>query len=98
MKKDENIYSTRDLNLAATLISLSFNLVGIDYQVEGTRERPVGYFNFEDSKELQETIRNFWARRLAVEPIEFSQNIRSLKAQINTEYKSPHSEFSTGGK
>lgn len=91
----EDLYSTRDLNLAATLITLRFELSGIDYQVEGTRQRPVGYFNFEDSKELQETISNFWARKLAVEPTEFSSNVRGLKAQINTAYKSPHSKFST---
>jgi len=98
MKNNENVYSTRDLNLAATLLSTGFGLIGIDYQVEGERNRPVGYFNFEDSESIQDAIKKFWARKLAVEPIEFAGNIRSLKAQINTEYKSPHSKFSTEGK
>ena len=99
MTEEKNkAYSTRDLNLAATLLTLHFELVGIDYQVEGTNRRPVGYFSFEDSKDLQQTIMNFWAKKLAVEPIEFAGNIRGLKAQINTVYKSPHSNFSTNQK
>ena len=93
--QEENTYSTRDLNLAATLITLRFELTGVDYQTEGVRPRPVGYFNFEDSKELQKAIKDFWARKLALEPIDFAGNIRGLKAQINTIYKSPHSKFST---
>lgn len=94
-KQEEEVYSTRDLNLAATLITLRFELTGIDYQVEGARNRPVGYFGFEDSKELQAAIKDFFARKIAVEPNEFAGNIRGLKAQINNVYKSPHSKFST---
>ncbi len=95
MKSEQknNSYSTRDLNLATTLITLHFIMEGVDYQIEGEKQRPVGYFNFEDSEELQNAIKKFWSGDLSVEPRQFMNNLRGLKAQINSFYKSPHSNF-----
>ena len=92
-EQSNNQFSTRDLNLATTLITLRFEMTGIDYQVEGEKQRPVGYFNFEDSMELQEATRKFWSGDLSVEPRNFMNNLRGLKAQINNFYKSPHSKY-----
>lgn len=93
-KKEEKIFVTRDLNLAATLITLKFPILGIDYQVEGERQRPVGYFNFNESDELLNAEKQFWARALNVEPREFVDNLRGIKTQLSNTYKSPHSKFS----
>lgn len=94
MKSEQkNIMSTRDLNLATTLMTLRFTMNGIDYQIEGEKQRPVGYFNFEDTIELQDAIKQFWSGDLSVEPRQFMNNLRGLKAQINSFYKSPHNNF-----
>ena len=41
------VFSTRDLYLASTLVTLHYELLGIDYQVEGIKPKPIGYFKFE---------------------------------------------------
>ena len=90
---EEKKFVTRDLTLAATLITLKFPLTGIDYQVEGERQRPVGYFNFKETEELLKATRLFMQRGLSVEPREMADNLRGLKAQLANEYKSPHSKY-----
>lgn len=92
-KTEEEKYVTRDLNLAATLITLKFPLLGIDYQVEGERQRPVGYFNFNKNEALTKAETQFWARDLNVEPRALVDNLRGLKTQLSNTYKSPHSKF-----
>lgn len=93
MKKNNNesdIYSTRDIYLSATLLTLRFTLTGIDYQYEGERNKPVGYFQFNSSPELYAACDNYWNKKLAIEPNEFVTNLRGLRAQINNYYKNPH--------
>ena len=93
MENEKRLYTTRDLYLASTLMSLGFDLNGIDYQSEGEHPRPVGYFSFEDNQDLQMAVKEYWAHKLAIEPQQFMVNLRNLKAQVNGAYKSPHSKF-----
>jgi len=92
-EKKPKTFSTRDLYLATTLITLRFYMVGVDYQVEGDRRLPVGYFKFEDTEDLQDAIKKFKQGLIAVEPRAFVTNLRSLKAEVNNVYKNPDSEF-----
>ena len=92
--ENEKIFSTRDIYLASTLMTLQFYLSGIDYQIEGERQRPVGYFNFKETTDLKDTEKKYWSGKLGVEPRAFIMNLRSLKAQINNAYKSPRADFS----
>ena len=94
MSDEQKIFSTRDLNLAATLVTLKFFNKSIDYQIEGNRGMPVGYFNFVQSKELDDTIQKYWRDELAVEPKAFTSTVRSLKAQITNVYKGPRVDTS----
>lgn len=87
----ENVFSTRDLTLAATLITLKFPMTGIDYQVEGTKQNPIGYFKFEDSPKLREARQKYTQALLAVEPKLFMTNIHGLKAEVTNAFKNPHS-------
>jgi hypothetical protein len=82
-------FSTRDLYLAATLMTLGFGIISVDYQVEGTRNMPVGYFNFEDSPEIKSAEQKYFQGSLAIEPRTFVTNLRGLKAQISNVYKGP---------
>lgn len=87
------IFSTRDINLAATLITLKFYLLGIDYQIEGVKNQPVGYFKFEDTEDLKEAKLKFMQSLLSVEPKLFTTNLKSLKSEIIGAFKNPHTKY-----
>ena len=88
-----NIFSTRDITLAATLVSLKFYLLGIDYQIEGVKNQAVGYFKFKDTPEIQEAKMKFMQSLLSVEPKLFATNLRSLKSEIIGASKNPHTNM-----
>ena len=91
--EEKKYFSTRDLYQATTLITVGFDMVGVNYQVEGDRQLPVGYFQFENTDELVETLKKYRQGQLTVEPRQFSTNLRSLKAEITNVYKNPNSNF-----
>jgi hypothetical protein len=86
-------FTTRDITLAASLTTLKFYLVNIDYQVEGSRQQPVGYFEFDDTQALRDAEKDFQRRKLMVEPREFIENLKNLKSQVTNVFKSPNSEY-----
>lgn len=87
----EKLYDTRDLYLAATLVTLKFYMKQVDFQIEG--DKAVGYFMFEETPELNSAVEKYWQGLLDVEPRQFVTNLRSLKAQVTNHYKSPHRQF-----
>ncbi len=80
-------FSTRDLYLASALVSKKFYMSRVDFQLEG--DKTVGYFNFENSQELEQTEKDYWQGKLLVEPREFVTAMRGLKAQVSNVYKNP---------
>ena len=91
MKNEKNeIFSTRDIYLASTLVTLKFDMVGIDYQINGSQNNPIGYFKFIDSPEIQKTKSMFVQGTLLVEPKTFVTNLKSLKSEIQNVYSNPH--------
>ena len=58
-KKEIKTFSTKDMHLAATFITLGFQLIGITYQTEGTKPFPVGYFEFAETPELMKVEKAF---------------------------------------
>lgn len=76
-------YQTRDIYLAATLITLRFPMIGINFQIEGTKPHPIGYFVFEQSEALNAAITEFWQGNIVIEPRTFITNMKGLKTQIN---------------
>jgi hypothetical protein len=91
--QNEEYFSTRDISLAATLLTLKFKMVGLDMQYEGTVSRPVGYFLFQRTEDVLETEKKYWARSLAIEPMLYQTHLKSLKAQVMNVYKSPQSGY-----
>ena len=83
--QNEN-FSTRDIYLSAVLLSLKFSLTNISMQIEGMRNQPIGYFSFENTKELAEVERKYWARKIAIEPIEFIDNLYKLKSEVTKSF------------
>lgn len=88
--ENNSIFSTRDIYLAATLVTLKFYLTGIDYQIEGDKNLPIGYFKFENNEEIQEAKSRYTQGLLLVEPKSFVTNLKSLKSEIVNIYKNPH--------
>ena len=86
--KNQKVFTTRDLYMAASLISLKFFMQGVDYQVEG--DKTVGYFNFEDNEKLREAIHKFRQRMLVIEPNTLFASMRELKSEVTTRYKRPN--------
>lgn len=84
------IYSTRDLYLAATLVTLKFYMVGVDYQLEGQKNLPIGYFKFEDTPELREARQKYLQGMILVEPQDYVQKMHSLKAEVQNMSLNPH--------
>ena len=89
--QEEKVYSTRDIYLAATLVTLKFPLLGVDYQVEGVKPKPIGYFKFVESPELHQTRSKYNQSLLSVEPKLFVSNLQSLKAEVVNMFHNPSS-------
>lgn len=83
-------WGTRDITLAAALMSLNFSLAGIDYQIEGINKRQVGYFNFLTNEKLIETEGKYLRGELLVEPRKFAGNVRVLKAEVVNSANNPY--------
>lgn len=97
MSDEMKMYSTRDITLATTLSLNGFEMINIDFQFEGDQTRPVGYFAYEDTEELKQFEKDFYAKKKLVEPLGFSSTLRGIKSQLNNEYKGPHSRFARKG-
>jgi hypothetical protein len=97
MAEEENqLFSTRDIYLASTLVTLRFRLMGIDYQHEGIKPKPIGYFKFEDTPLLHETRSKYNQSLLLVEPKLFISNLQSLKAEVVNMFQNPNSPANRG--
>ena len=94
-KEDEKmkLFSTRDLYLASTLVTLKYKLIKIDYQVEGIKPRPIGYFNFEETPELRETRNEYNQSLILVEPKLFISTLQSLKSEVVNMFDNPNSSM-----
>lgn len=92
MAEDEKVpFSTRDLYLASTLVTLHIPLLGVDYQVEGIKPKPIGYFKFEDTAQLRELRSKYNQSMLLVEPKLFISNLQSLKSEVVNMFQNPNS-------
>lgn len=89
--QEDNIFSTRDLTEAATLVTMKFPLEGIDYQIEGQKPNPIGYFKFELNDSLRDARKKYTQGLLMVEPKMFMSNIHALKAEVTNAIRNPHS-------
>ncbi len=87
---EKKLFSTRDIYLASTLITLKFYMINIDYQIEGDRNRPVGYFSFEETAILKDACQKYLQGLLSVEPKAFVTNLHSLKSTITNVYHNPN--------
>lgn len=91
------IFSTRDLNMAAVLMTLRFPLLGIDYQIEGTKSRPIGYFKFEQSPAIEDAKRRYLQSTIMVVPQSYDQAKEALKSEVCNFRLNPNSGLDMPG-
>ncbi len=87
-----NFFSDRDITLAATLLTLKFNIVNVDYQIEGEKKNLIGYWSFERSEGLENALKKYINGEIVVEPKAFMANLKALKSETTNRYKNPHNE------
>lgn len=89
-ESEDQTFSTRDINLAATLITLKIFHININFSLEGTKNNAIGYFVFEDTPELQEAELRYRRGEILVEPKAFMANVHSLKAEVMNLTRNPN--------
>lgn len=94
----QRAYSTRDIYMASSFSTLGFPVVSVDYQLEGVRPNPVGYFNFDDTPELRKAEADYLRGALSVEPKALFTAFKALKGLVTSRYKGPSSAFVDGRK
>lgn len=92
-KPAAQIFSTRDLYLAATLVYLHFKTEGIDLQISGVKARGIGFFKFIDTEELREARSQYNSGLIQVEPRMYISTLQSLKAEVVNLLENPTSDF-----
>ena len=90
---DDKYFSTRDLYLASTLMTLRFFCAKIDFSIEGDKNQPVGYFCFIETPALLDAKQKYMQGLLSVEPKAFVQAMHSLKAEVANFQRNPHSKM-----
>lgn len=90
-EREAQLFTTRDLCLAATLITLKFPMLGIDCFIEGKSGKTIGYFKFEDSEKINETKNSFTQGTLVVNPKIFYENIITLRTEVINTVNDPYS-------
>lgn len=74
---DKNLYRTTDLSLTAALCVLGFIAKEMEHL---NAHRAV--FIFENTRELSDTVERYWQREIKVEPQDFFNQLKILKARI----------------
>jgi len=80
---DPKIFTTKDITLASSLVTLKFLMLGVDYQIEGDKVSPICFFKFQDGPELRDAVKRYMQSNVVVEPKIFMTNLRSLKSEID---------------
>lgn len=70
-------FTSSDLALSATLVSCDFILDSLDK----SDPRKV-LFTFKNTQTLQETVEKYWRKELRIEPRQYFDDLKALKARI----------------
>lgn len=81
--EDKKLFTTRDLYLASTLVTLKFEIVELSIEIEGVKPKAIGYFSFNESPELKQTRSDYNQGKVLVEPRLFVNTMQSLKSDVS---------------
>ena len=77
MNDNDKQYKTTDMALATTLAVLGTYIQGVDRSDPRKIE-----FIFTNSEDLQKAVKAYWAKELLVEPLQFFNEMRTIKSRI----------------
>ncbi len=77
MSKKLSTFSTFDLALATTLVTLKYELLKLDK----TDPRKVR-FVFKETKDIEQTMLGYWNNEITVPALAFFNNLKTLKNRI----------------
>lgn len=80
--KTDQIYKTHDLSLANSLCLIGFKLIKIE-PAEGNKV----WFVFDGSNKVLKHVDRYWKHLIRLDPQEFTQGIKALKARIFDEFR-----------
>ncbi len=75
--ENERYFSTYDIFLCSTLVTLGFKIEALDKHNKQRVE-----FCFNRGQQLDEAVQMYWAREVRLEPQAFAANLKSLKNRI----------------
>lgn len=78
-------YRTKDFGIAS-ILSYLYDLKKIE--VNEMNDKQVAVFCFDNTDELNETLKLYWNRQLRVEPLEFAETASNLKKRMYLEINS----------
>lgn len=76
---EKKVYQTSDINIAATLLSLNLDVIGID---PSNPDRVVFYFDENSDNGVAALVSKYWRGDLSVEPKSFMNCRRDLISRI----------------
>lgn len=77
LKETEGYFYTYDFDFAVTLLCKDCDLVTIDSEAGGRM-----VFIFENAPEIKEIFDGYWANKITVDPLEFTNARKNLKSRI----------------
>lgn len=73
------LLTTADLTLAATLLAMGFDVLGIDMS---NPKRQL--FHFQKTLEIDSVIENYWNKKIVLSPIDVANSRRELITRIKS--------------
>ncbi len=78
-KSEEELFSTHDLALSSSLLSLGFTLCDLDFT-----DPKKATFIFVENEEVQLAIQDYWDGKLRVNPRTYFNTLKDLKSRLYT--------------
>ena len=75
---EKKVYQTSDINLAATLLTLGFDVIGVN----PTDPRRVYFILDDSSSNIEAVVQDFWADRIQASPKQLFNNRRDLLTRV----------------
>lgn len=84
MNEVRDFYSVSDINLAATLLTLGYDIRGINPVEE---KRCVFFFDMEQYPDIEKVANDYWNNNIKVNPKDWINNRRELFGRINEAHR-----------
>lgn len=78
--EQESLHKIRDLGLAASLVSLDFEILDTERDTQGR-----AYFVFKQTTKLEQAVNDYWSNTLSVKARQYFDNTKMLKTRIYSE-------------